>query len=312
MKKYRSIECLPLMMSFADLAKSLPERSHSSSFDFDIPRAHPPSSMSLSVIETGYIESTASRAFSGGSAKEARMFGLYAVLLQHEKGSILIDSGAGRNSEIHRQKLPWLMKKTTRFCQKSPAAQQLSEHGFAPSSLHAILLTHAHWDHISGVEDFEGTPVWMSGEEAAFIKSRHRSMKVANGIEYISIEELKFSDTPYLGFDASCDVWGDGSLVVVPAPGHTPGSVIAFVSLPSGQRIAFIGDIVWQMEGIDLEVPKPWLSRLIADYAPSEVIDLIHRLADLKRRCPDMLFVPAHDQKMMSHLPMWPRTTLSH
>jgi N-acyl homoserine lactone hydrolase len=135
-------------------------------------------------------------------------------------------------------------------------------------------------------------------------------MKVARSIEGASMKALTFSDTPYLGFSMSCDVWGDGSLVMVPAPGHTPGSVVAFVALPSGQRIAFIGDIVWQMEGLDREVPKPWLSRLVADYAPAEVLDLIHRLAELKRQMPEMLFVPAHDQKMMGQLPLWPRTTL--
>lgn len=297
------------MTSFADLVSALPPDPMPPAFD--LPAAHPPSSMSLSVIHTGSIESKASRAFAGGSSADVRMFGLYAVVLQHEKGMILLDTGAGRNADAHRLQLPWLMRRTTTFHPGQPAAQQLQAHGVSPQAPDAILLTHAHWDHISGASDFPSVPLWMAAQEQAFMAANHRSMKVARSIPSPTIRALAFQDAPYLGFDQSLDVWGDGSLVVVPAPGHTPGSVIAFVALPSGQRIAFIGDIVWQMEGIDLEVPKPLLSRLIADYAPAEVKRLIHRLAALKRHLPDLLLVPAHDRKMMEQLPLWPRTTLT-
>jgi transposase len=41
---------------------------------------------------------------------------------------------------------------------------------------------------------------------------------------------------PYLGFPESHGVYGDGSIVVVPAPGHTPGGVITFVTPHNGTR----------------------------------------------------------------------------
>jgi glyoxylase-like metal-dependent hydrolase (beta-lactamase superfamily II) len=57
---------------------------------------------------------------------------------------------------------------------------------------------------------------------------------------------------PYLGFPTSHDVYGDGSIVAVPAPGHTPGSVIIFVTLYNETRYALVGDLVWQLGGITL------------------------------------------------------------
>jgi glyoxylase-like metal-dependent hydrolase (beta-lactamase superfamily II) len=36
-------------------------------------------------------------------------------------------------------------------------------------------------------------------------------------------------------------VWGDGSIVLVPAPGHTPGSIVAFIALKLEDLFAALG-----------------------------------------------------------------------
>lgn len=99
--------------------------------------------------------------------------------------------------------------------------------------------------------DFPGVPVWVTSQEREFIRKSGRMdfCKLFTGIRY---EEYGFEGGPYLGFPQSHDVYGDGSIVVVSAPGHTPGSVIIFVTLPNGTRYAFVGDLVYQMEGITL------------------------------------------------------------
>ena len=45
---------------------------------------------------------------------------------------------------------------------------------------------------------------------------------------------------------------------MVPVPGHTPGSVDVFVTLPHGARYAFVGDLVWQLEGLLEREGRPW------------------------------------------------------
>ncbi len=66
-----------------------------------------------------------------------------------------------------------------------------------------------------------------------------------------------------MGFDESLDLFGDGRLVLVPLPGHTPGSVGLFVTLDSGRRLFFSGDTSWRLEaskahGRNSSPAAPW------------------------------------------------------
>lgn len=46
-------------------------------------------------------------------------------------------------------------------------------------------------------------------------------------------------------------------MVLIRAPGHTPGSQIVYVKLASGRELMLIGDIVWHRAGLDLQRQKP-------------------------------------------------------
>ena len=91
--------------------------------------------------------------------------------------------------------------------------------------------------------------------------------------------------------------------VVVPAPGHTPGSVIVFLALPGGHRYALVGDLAWQREGITEREERPWLQRSLADHEPSGVRDGLLRMAAIAKRFPDLTLVPAHDQRGFAGIP---------
>jgi glyoxylase-like metal-dependent hydrolase (beta-lactamase superfamily II) len=46
-------------------------------------------------------------------------------------------------------------------------------------------------------------------------------------------------------------------VVLVRAPGHTPGSQLVYVKLASGREVMLIGDVVWRMIGLELQHQKP-------------------------------------------------------
>lgn len=165
------------------------------------------------------------------------------------------------------------------------------------------MLTHAHWDHVSGLVDLPGVPALVPTAEAEYVRHEEDGAELAHAMPGLAIEEYAFSSGPYLGYPASHDHWGDGSVVTVPAPGHTPGSVIVFVTLPNERRYAFVGDLVWQAEGVALPAERPFPSQHLVDTDPARVRTEIQHLAALARRFPDMVVVPPHDARPTAHLP---------
>ncbi|AMM22585.1 hypothetical protein AX769_20785 (plasmid) [Frondihabitans sp. PAMC 28766] len=118
--------------------------------------------------------------------------------------------------------------------------QQLVNAGYDFDRLRGVSLTHSHWDHSSGLDSLDA-PIWLSkgGREYAATDGDGKVFRtVSPGHE---IHEYTFEGPSYLGFTSSVDVYGDGSLVIALAGGHTTGSVVVFVTVPSGKRYAFMG-----------------------------------------------------------------------
>jgi N-acyl homoserine lactone hydrolase len=167
-----------------------------------------------------------------------------------------------------------------------------------------ILLTHAHWDHVSGVPDFPGVPVLVTASERRFLNNDGFATATARRIDLRRLQEYGFDGARYLGFDQSHDLYGDGSIVIVPAPGHTPGSVVIFVTLPNGARYAFVGDLVWEMEGLLQREERPWLEAQMLGEDPVAVQQSMLRLSAIARRYPDITIVPrtTHEDLKVSQI----------
>ncbi|MCW5790445.1 MAG: MBL fold metallo-hydrolase [Polyangiaceae bacterium] len=225
-----------------------------------------------------------------------------AILVRHPRGDVLIDTGFGTDVDDDFARMPWFFRASTSYTRGEAARDTLARSGYDFTRLRAILLTHSHWDHASGLSDFPETPVWVTRAERAFIDEGGFLTAVARSAQ-ARYEPYDFEGGAYLGFPASHDVYGDGSIVIVPAPGHTPGSVIVFVSVPTGERYAFIGDLVWQLEGITEREERPLVQRTLGDDDPAEVREQILRVAALAARFPELRIVPAHDAREKGRIP---------
>lgn len=269
------------------------------------PPAQPPAGMKISVMHAGRMESNGLFAFRGGPL-EKRDFGMDVVVVEHPQGMLLFDAGFARDLDKQLHVVPALMRSMSNITPEKPVVAHLAAAGIEPSAIRGIVLTHAHWDHVSGLVDLRSVPVLINQAELDFIHSGHIAAQLAAEIDAeapLNVQKYSFDGPAYLGFPASHDVFGDGSVVLVPGGGHTPGSTIAFIHTPDGKRYALIGDLAWQTEGVDLPAERPWLLRKMVDSDEAALRDVLVRLYQLHQAMPDLMLLPAHDRRAMDRLP---------
>ncbi len=227
------------------------------------------------------------------------------LLVRHPRGDVLIDAGWSANAlaemaELSPQKRPMAERVIGGLQWRLSAPEALRRAGHAPQSLAWILPTHAHYDHMGGAADLAPTPVLVAPAERAYLQAQLRTPDVvaASNIRAVSprLHDIAFSARPYLGFDSSFDLHGDGSVVVVPLPGHTPGSVGVFVTVGT-RRVFHIGDAAYVSEAVERGLPKSAPLRAFADHDGPATDAAVRRLAAFHREHPEIAIVPAHDRE---------------
>jgi len=276
-----------------------------------LPTASPPAGMAAFRILTGVNHHSAAFGYRGGSFLERRDFSMGAVLVRHPRGDLLIDSGFSRSIDQQVRAMPFFFRSLTNYAIGRSTSEQLDAAGYDRKNIRGILLTHAHWDHTSSLQDFPDAPIFVTGPERRFIEVGGWLTEIARAVPANRYKVYDFEGGPYLGFAASHDYYGDGSIVAVPAYGHTPGSVVLFVTLPEARRYAFVGDLAWQLEGITEREVRPWLVGVLGREEPSEVRENILRMAAIATRFPSVVIVPAHDSRGFARLPELPKSPAS-
>src|SRR5262249_7841326 len=135
-----------------------------------LPSATPPKDLAVFGVVTGVNHRVAALGYRGGSLFESRDFSMTGTLVKHPQGDLLIDTGLGRNIDEQFPTLPLILRAITFYSVRQTTVDQLKAAGYDLKSLRAILLTHAHWDHVSGLPDFPGVPVWITPQEREFIR----------------------------------------------------------------------------------------------------------------------------------------------
>lgn len=261
----------------------------------------PSTTVRIAVAETGSMDSMAMFAYRGGNF-EPRTFGMDSFVVRHPTGVVLFEAGFGKDLAEHVKVVPWLMQSLTKVHAGPLLADQLAAVGLIPKDISGIFLTHAHWDHVGAIPDLPGVPVFVDAAERQFIESGGNATKLIRSFSNVQYHVYEFTDPPYAGFSASYDVFHDGSVVIVPADGHTPGAIIAFVRTPD-HDYALIGDQAWQREGVDIPAERPWLSRLMVDENPEGVRANLIQLHELQVANPRLVVVPSHDRRTTQQMP---------
>jgi Metallo-beta-lactamase superfamily len=114
----------------------------------------------------------------------------------------------------------------------------MAEIGYAPEDIKYLALSHLHADHTANANDFAGSTwlVHQNERDAMFGGPR-----VPGSFQPANFAKLKDSKTIILT-EKDYDVFGDGTVVIKYAPGHSPGHQILFLRLKeSGPEAKGVG-----------------------------------------------------------------------
>jgi N-acyl homoserine lactone hydrolase len=172
---------------------------------------------------------------------------------------------------------------------------RLATLGYAPADVDTAIVSHLHEDHIGGLRELTGSALLVSAAEwaelakpAPELRGFLRSHTRLPGLTWHQVS-LEPTDDPALApFTESLDVMGDGSLVLLPTPGHTAGSVSLLVRRTGRPPLLLAGDLTY---GADIlrrgQLPGVGNRRRLAESS--------RKVLALAEQQPGLVVLPAHD-----------------
>ena len=91
-------------------------------------------------------------------------------------------------------------------------------------------------------------------------------------------------------------------VVLVKAPGHTPGSQLVYVRLADGRELLLVGDVAWHQDNVRLPRMHPRLVSWLGGEDAEAMAHQLRWLHELQRSAPGLHAVVAHDEAQMQDL----------
>jgi glyoxylase-like metal-dependent hydrolase (beta-lactamase superfamily II) len=156
-----------------------------------------------------------------------------------------------------------------------------------------VFVTHEHFDHLAGAAR-------LAPERADHL--RLNAAQLANtaaldesGIPATLRERLRPLETaPALAVAPG--------VVLLAAPGHTPGSQIVYVRRQDGREALFLGDVAWNADQIRNLHYRPRIVTLVLGENRSQVLAQFRALHELAAAHPDVAQVVSHDARQRTAL----------
>ena len=180
-----------------------------------------------------------------------------AYLVVHEEGRVLFDTGLNVDLRTRKAELMGPLAKDWEidFPDGLDIASHLARLGLKPSDIRYVVNSHLHYDHCGGNAFFPDATLVIHAKEW---RAAHRANTQAAGLyNPLDFEHMK----SVRELDGELDLFGDGSIVVFPTPGHTPGHQSLRVVLESGP-VVLAADCCYLKQTLDaLHLPTAPYSR---------------------------------------------------
>lgn len=115
---------------------------------------------------------------------------------------------------------------------------QLAELGLTPGDIEYLSVSHAHTDHIGNGGLFAGA-TWIVDPDERAHAFRDEARADDQFASYAALENARTR----LIEEPTLDVFGDGSVIIIQTPGHTPGHTVLLVTLAGAGPVLLSGDL---------------------------------------------------------------------
>ncbi len=162
-------------------------------------------------------------------------------LIKHAQGWFLWDTGVSDAVAAMPNGLAPADPKAVFWRRPKTLAAQLDQLGVKPADIKAMAVSHTHPDHIGNVEQFPATMLYVQKAEYEWPGANNQPRFKA--------------EHPVTLLEGDRDVFGDGSVMILSTPGHTPGHQSLLVKLPKSGALLLSGDAVhfkanWDNRGV--------------------------------------------------------------
>jgi len=193
-----------------------------------------PGSIRLYPLDGGRIVATGTDAaeMSSDGAYDGRTLEMSVpcFLIRHPDGDLMWETGMSRTrTDLGEWATPG-----------RSLVEQLRDLGVAPAGIRFLSVSHGHWDH-SGNAGLFATSTWIVNPMERDIMFDDENRATQGMDDYGPLET---ADARLVSDDH--DVFGDGSVVIVQAPGHTPGHTVLLVRLAEAGPVLLSGDL-WHL-----------------------------------------------------------------
>jgi len=158
-----------------------------------------------------------------------------SYLIVHPRGTLMFDAGAIADAHLKDDGSEVTEGVVTA---SKPLLPQLAAAGYAPRDITYFALSHFHSDHTANANEF-ASATWI-------VQKAERDFMFADSpqgiIQPATYAALRNAETKILD-NADFDVFGDGSVVVMATPGHTPGHQVVAVKLANRGTVVLGGDL---------------------------------------------------------------------
>lgn len=233
--------------------------------------ATPETDLKLYVLECGYMDMRdwdAFKAFFGVDKDQVEIPAQAnpCFLVVHGEETLLWDAGFSDSTPSQ----PTVDEHGVTVEMPRKLKNQLADLGYAVEDIDYFAISHLHFDHIGNLPYFLNTNILIQEKElTAALSERSKG----NAGYKRKLYEALPSAPRLISLEGEHDVFGDGSVVLIPSPGHTEGSQVMRVNLRHYGPVIISGDALHFQEELESHVmPSFHVSLEVAAQSVTELL----------------------------------------